>query len=166
MAQEALLGAAGRVSLLPLDTFRKILVPVDMSTDSHYALEVALELQSRFGSEVEIVTLTEFGENEEFNRGLGAERTDDDLEDSARERLRRFVENVAPDAIDRVVCRAIEEVDLPNGIDHLATDWGATLVVLTSHDRPGVFRTLSEKIMKTLDVPVLLLKSHSGAPPR
>lgn len=147
----------------PAALFRRILVPVDFSTESRQALAIALELQRKFDSEVQVITLTEFGENEEFVRGLGVERTDDDLEESAGERLRHFVEHIAGDAIGRVTCRALEEVDLPYGVNRCANEWGATIVLLTSHRTPGLFRTQCERIANALSVPVIVLKAHGAA---
>ena len=145
-------------SSVALDAFRKILVPVDMSDDAPNALHTALALQRAFGSEVHVVTFTEFGENEEFNRGLGALQTEADLESSTTGRLRRFVENVAPGSLERVTCRAIEDNDIPGGIDRAVLDLGATLVVLTTHRPASLFRTRVERIIQALDLPVLLLK--------
>jgi nucleotide-binding universal stress UspA family protein len=148
-----------------LDPFRKILVPIQPSRDdARHAFLTARELQRRFGSEVRVVTFTEFGQNEEFNRGLGADEDIVDLEESAHARLRRFVEHVAPDAIDEVSYEAFEDNDAARAIDRAATKWGATLVVLTTHDHPGVFRARYERIMQALDVPVLLLRPPPEAP--
>jgi nucleotide-binding universal stress UspA family protein len=144
------------------DPFRRILVPVDMSHESRAALSAALELQRAYGSEVRVVTLTDYGDNDEYNRGLGVDVSPAHFADAATERLRRFVENSVPGALDRVTLTALEEIDVPGGIDRVATEWGATLVVLTTHHaHPGLFRTQAEKTINALDVPVLFLKPHA-----
>src|SRR5438876_6703832 len=95
---------------LALDPFRKILVPIQPSTeDARYAFLAALEIARRFGSDLRVVTFTEFGGNEDFSRGLGADQDLVDLEMSAHARLRRFVEHVAPDAVDEVSYGAFED---------------------------------------------------------
>jgi nucleotide-binding universal stress UspA family protein len=78
--------------------------------------------------------------------------------------LRRFVEHVAPEAVTRVSYEALEDNDVPRGIDHLAAKWGATIVVLTTHAHPGIFRARYERIIQALDVPVLLLRPPPPAP--
>jgi nucleotide-binding universal stress UspA family protein len=144
---------------LALEAFRRILVPVEPARDdARYALGAALELKRRFGSELLLVTFTEFGENEEWSRGLGAEQNLVDLENDTATRLRRFVENVAPEAVGNVSIRALEDNEVPRGIERCVSEWGATLVVLTTHGHPGVFRARYERIIQNLDVPVLLLR--------
>jgi nucleotide-binding universal stress UspA family protein len=149
----------------PVGTFRKLLVPIEPSRDdARYALLHALELRRRFGSEVRLVTFTEFGENEEWSRGVGADEDIVDLEESASARLRSFVEHVAPDVVNDVSYEAFEDNDAPRAIDHAATKWGATLVVLTTHAQPGIFRARYERILQALDVPVLLLRPPPEPP--
>ena len=148
-----------------LEAFRRILVPVEPSSDdARYALRAALELKRRFGSELLLVTFAEFGGNAEWSRGVGADESVADLEDENRTRLRRFVENVAPEAVGEVSFRAIEDNEVPRGIERCAADWGATLVVLTTHAHPGIFRARYERIIQNLDLPVLLLRRPPPTP--
>jgi len=156
---------AGAQAVEPVGMFRKILVPIEPSRgDARFAFLAALELRRRFGSELRLVTFTEFGENEAWSRGLGADEDVVDLENSAYERLRRFVGHIAPDAVNDVSYDAFEDNDAPRAIDNAATRWGATLVVLTTHAQPGIFRARYERIIQALDVPVLLLRSPPEAP--
>jgi nucleotide-binding universal stress UspA family protein len=158
--------AASSTSTEPvLDPFRKILVPIVPSQDdARYAFLAALELQRRFGSELRLVTFTEFGENEEWSRGVGADEDVVDLEHSAQDRLRRFVEHVAPEAVETVTYDAFEDNDVPRAVDRAVTKWGATMVVLTTHSQPGIFRARHERIMQAVDVPVLLLRTPPPEP--
>jgi nucleotide-binding universal stress UspA family protein len=157
--------AQGHAAEPAMSAFRKILVPIEPSRDdARHAFLAALELKRRFGSELRLMTFTEFGENEEWSRGVGADEDVVDLEVSAHDRLRRFVEHVAPDAVDTVSYEAFEDNDAPRAIDNAATKWGATLVVLTTHAQPGIFRARHERIMQALDVPVLLLRPPAPEP--
>jgi nucleotide-binding universal stress UspA family protein len=147
------------------ETFRRILVPIVPSRDdARYALLAALELQRRFGSQVRVVTFTEFGENEQWGRGVGVDEDLADLEISAHDRLRRFVENVAPHAVDAVSYAVFQDNDIPRAIDRAASDWVATLVVMTTHAPRGVLRARYERIIRAVDVPVLLLRPPPSPP--
>lgn len=138
------------------ELFARVFVPVDLTPSSHLALRAALELKRAFGSEVCIFQLAEEGGADEFLGGLGDPVTPGDLVSNVRGRLRRFLENVAPELADTVEVRARAEVKPMDGIRDEARDWGATLVVAATTFK-GLFRSPAEKLVHGFEIPVLLI---------
>lgn len=142
----------------PLAAFRRLFVPVDLSPPSHRAVELALALQRSMGSTVCVFTVAEYGENDNFLRGLGDLETPGDLVRFAEERLRRFVDNIEPGASDRVATRASVEGDVVRAVTEEARLWRATLVIVArASTRPTIFRSDEERLLRLLEVPVLIL---------
>ncbi len=140
------------------EVFRRVLVPVDFTDDSHAAVYMALELKRRFGSDVCVFNLTTLGANEDFRRGLGAVYGTGDLEAEGKEHLRTLLETLQPGASADVVTQVCVGEDVARWIHDVAVAWNATLVVLATHARHAVFRSLTEKIMRALNVPVFVLR--------
>jgi nucleotide-binding universal stress UspA family protein len=140
------------------NAFDRILVPVDFSLESQTAIEMALELRSRFGSEVCLFNLTTVGTNDDFRRGLGANCSTADLERDGKERLRMLVEKVSPGASEGVGLQVYVGDDVARWVHDVASAWPATLVVLSSHPSHTVFRSLAEKIVRALKIPMLILQ--------
>jgi nucleotide-binding universal stress UspA family protein len=138
------------------ELFARVFVPVDFSPSSHLAVGTALELKRAFGSDVCIFQLVEEGGADEFLGGLGDPRRPCDLVSSARERLHRFMGNIAPDFADAVEVRASTDVKPVEDIRDQARSWGATLVVAATTFR-GLFRSPAEKLVHGFDIPVLLI---------
>lgn len=138
------------------EIFARVFVPVDFTTSSHQAVGAALELKRAFGSEVCIFQLAEEGGADEFLGGLGDPASPGDLVRSARERLQRFIENVAPTFADSVEVRASTYVKPMEDIRDEARRWGATLVIAATTFE-GLFRSPAEKLVHGFDIPVLLI---------
>src|SRR4051812_26043595 len=82
--------------------YRRVLVPVDFSPKCHRALAVALDWQRRYGSEVYVLHLAGFDQDDEFLAGLGSMPHSDYIIHDAEERLKRFAEIVEAGASARV----------------------------------------------------------------
>lgn len=144
--------------------FTRILVPIDFSEGSRRALATALELKKRFGSTVHLFRLTESGENDQFLAGTGAAPvTPQEIVLGAEGRLRRFVDNLFPGRSGEVEVDARIGVDVLHGIARSATQIGATLVLLAEEPRLTVFRTEIEKIVRELDMAVMILRTPPSA---
>ncbi|MDF2695227.1 MAG: hypothetical protein K0S65_3610 [Labilithrix sp.] len=154
------------------EIFSRVFVPVDLTMSSHQSVGAALELKRVFGSEVCIFQLAEEGGADEFLGGLGDPLSPGDLVDGTRRRLRRFIENVAPEFTDSIEVRAYAGVKPLEDIRDEARRWGATLVVAATVFE-GVFRSPAEKLVHKFDIPVLLIPAGweeqslrvSGPPP-
>jgi nucleotide-binding universal stress UspA family protein len=138
--------------------FERVLVPVDFSVDSQAGIDVALELKRRFGSEVCLFNLTTLGTNDDFRRAVDSTGEPPDLERDGKERLRILVDALAPGASKDVTLQVFVGEDVARWVHDVATSWPATLVVLSSHPSHTVFRSLTEKIMRALKIPLLILK--------
>lgn len=138
--------------------FDRVLVPVDFSLESQVAIDMALELKRRFGSEVCLFNLTTLGTNDDFRRGLGDGYTTTDLEREGKERLRILIDTLSPGASGDVGVQVYVGEDVARWVHDVAISWPATLVVLAAHPSHTVFRSLTEKIMRALKIPLLILK--------
>jgi nucleotide-binding universal stress UspA family protein len=139
-------------------TFRRILVPVSLRMPSHRAIQVAGELRRRFGGLVCVFHVVSSDENDHFLSGLGSATTRSDLRAEGSDELRQFVHDAAPAEADAVECEATVDRDYVAAIRAKAREWEATLVVLSPESHPSLLRAHSEKLMKSLDVPVLVLE--------
>jgi nucleotide-binding universal stress UspA family protein len=138
--------------------FERVLVPVDFSIESQAGIETALELKRRFGSQVCLFNLTTLGTNDDFRRGPKVPSAHHDLEREGKERLRILVEALVPGASSEVSVQVYVGEDVARWVHDVAIAWSATLVVLSSHPSHTVFRSLTEKIMRALKIPLLILK--------
>jgi nucleotide-binding universal stress UspA family protein len=138
------------------ELFARVFVPVDFSPSSHVALGTALELKRAFDSQVCVFQLVEESGGDEFLGGLGDPSSPGDLVRGGRERLRRFLENVAPAFADTVEVRACTDVKPMDDLRDEARSWGATLVVAATTFH-GFFRSPAEKLVRGFDIPVLLI---------
>lgn len=140
------------------ETFHRILVPVDLRVPSQRALRVAVELRHRFGAQVCVFHVVHSDENDHFLAGIGSPITRSDLLEGGRADVRQFVRDVAPGELDAIECEAQLDRDIVAAIRDKAREWDATLVVLSPEHHPSLRRTHSEKLTKSLDVPVLMLE--------
>jgi nucleotide-binding universal stress UspA family protein len=138
------------------DLFARIFVPVDLTQSSHQAVGVALALKRAFGSSVCIFQLAEEGGADEFLGGLGDPRRPAELTGSTKERLHRFIENIAPEFANSVEVRAYADVTPIRDIQDEARRWHATLLVAATVFK-GLFRSPAEKLVHGFDIPVLLI---------
>lgn len=138
------------------ELFSRVFVPVDFTLSSQGAVGTALALKQAFGSEVCIFQLAEGGGADEFLGGLGDPQTPADLVLKTKDRLRRFIQNIAPDFADSVEVRAYADVKPIEDIRNEAHRWGATLV-LAATTFEGVFRSPAEKLVHNFNIPVLLI---------
>jgi nucleotide-binding universal stress UspA family protein len=138
------------------EVFARVFVPVDFTISSHEAVGVALRLKRAFDSRVCIFQLVESGGADEFLAGLGAPATPSDLVSNATERLRSFIDHIAPGFADSVEVRAYAYVKPIEDIRNEARRWGATLVVAAT-TFAGIFRSPAEKLVHNFDIPVLLI---------
>lgn len=140
------------------ELFSRLFVPVDFTMSSHRALGAAIELKRVFGSTVCLFNLAEDTGGDDFLGGLGDPRAPTDLVLDAEERLRRFLENVAPDVgTDDIEVRACADARPLDDLRRQAQRWRATLVIASADFQGGLFRSPAEKLVHNFFIPVLLL---------
>ncbi|HEY8073571.1 MAG TPA: universal stress protein [Labilithrix sp.] len=137
--------------------FDRIFVPVDYSIDSHRAVGAALELHRSLGSSVCLFHATESEGTSEFLGGLGSPVVMGDWPALAKQRLGRFLENVAPDCIDRIDLRARMGAETVRLVHEEAHAWGATLIIVSAEVRARLFRSKAERLIHDYDVPMLVI---------
>ncbi|MGD8863382.1 MAG: universal stress protein [Myxococcales bacterium] len=142
--------------------FGRILVPVSFNQDSHQAIHVALELSSMSGAKVCVFHASHGSEGDGFLAGIGSPPSSGDLVTQAREALERLVGNIEPERKQGVEYDATLESDFVDAIRDKAQEWGATLVVLSHERYKSILRTPSEKLVKELPVPALILQPGAG----
>ncbi len=138
------------------EIFRRLLVPVDYTMDSHRALGVALDLARTYGSAVGLFHSEESTGADEWLGGIGSPSVGGDWVAEARGRLHRFVENVAPWALDRLDLLA-SVGDPVHELRRAARSWDASLVVASASVYAGFLRSPAERLVHGFDLPTLIL---------
>jgi nucleotide-binding universal stress UspA family protein len=137
--------------------FERIFVPVDYSIDSHRAVGAALELQRTLGSSVCLFHAAESEGTTEWLGGLGSSVVFGDWVASAEQRLRRFVENVAPESEGQIDLRARMGGETIRLVHEEAHRWGATLIIASANVRTRYFRSTGERLIHDYDLPMLVI---------
>jgi nucleotide-binding universal stress UspA family protein len=137
--------------------FDRVFVPVDYSIGSRRAVGAALALSRSFGSSVCLFHAAESSGSDEWLAGIGSPAVGGDWVEIATDRLRRFVENVAPDALSRVEIRASVGGETVRLVHKEARDWGATLLVVSADVRSALFRSTGERLVHEFELPTLIL---------
>lgn len=141
---------------------KKILVPIDFSEHSEYALEVAAQLAKKY--DAEIVALHMMGLSE-------AVLTKDDSQEVFEAMYymklaeKRFSEFLNKDYLkDIAVQTTVQNYKVFTEIDALAEEHDADLIVMGSHGSSGLREVFvgsnTEKVVRTTKIPVLVIKNQ------
>jgi nucleotide-binding universal stress UspA family protein len=134
----------------------RILVAVDFSECSQRALGLALELQRFHGSRVCLFHSGESDVSDDWLGGIGNPSVRGEPRWESKARLRRFVENVTPDARDRLEIRAA--VGSPvRTIPEEVRAWRATLVIVAASVHRAFLASPAEQLVHRMGVPTLIL---------
>lgn len=151
--------------------FTGILVPVDGSKLGERALAVAVPLAEQHGAKLVLLHVHE--PVLPLAMGGGAPVQDRALEMTWREDSRKYLERLAK-RVRKQTSAAVESVfrdgDIVQTIAQEVATQGAGLVVMSTHGRGGLQRfflgSVSDGLMRHLEVPLLLLRAARGAKPR
>jgi nucleotide-binding universal stress UspA family protein len=141
---------------LGAQTLDRIFVPIDYSMSSHRALGIALELMRTHGSAVCIFHAARSDSSDDWLGGIGSPAVGGDWVADAQDRLRRFLDHVAPEAAARVEVMA----KVGSTIDTLrraAREWRASLLVAPVDVHAELLRSPAERLVHETDVPILVL---------
>jgi nucleotide-binding universal stress UspA family protein len=160
-------GTRSEGSLMP----RSILVPVDGSSLSEAALNVAIPLARRHGAELE--TITVFEPPLAPGQTSGAPVPERRLEGEERAATAAYVENIGHRlesmATGLTTRSTFREGVIAEQIIALVKEREHDLVVITTHGRSGVSRlwlgSVADRLLRTCPVPVLLLTDLSSTRP-
>lgn len=141
---------------------KRIIVPVDFSEHSEYALETAANLATKYGSELIVIHMLElsnaiitaageaFNEEAMFYLKLAEQKFDAFLNKS-------FLENVK-------VTPIVKHFKVFSELNDVAKELDADLIVMGSHGASGVKEVLvgsnTEKVVRHADIPVLVIKHN------
>ncbi|QYA25239.1 universal stress protein [Gramella sp. MT6] len=141
---------------------KTILVPVDFSEHSEYALEVAASIAKKQDAEIIVVHmmglnesyLTRDEQQEVFNAIYFMKLT--------KQRFDKFLKKDYLKGID--VTQAVKTHKLFNEINEVAGEYEADLIVMGSHGAAGVKEVFigsnTEKVVRTSNIPVLVIKER------
>lgn len=139
------------------DVFRRLIVPIDYTMDSHRALGVALDLQRTHGSAVSLFHAEQSSGSDEWLGGIGSPSVGGDWIAEAKERLGRFIDNVAPRAAGHVELLASIGGDPVHELRRVAQAWNATMVVASAEVFAGLLRSPAERLIHGFGVPTLII---------
>lgn len=139
-----------------------ILVPVDFSDHSEYALEVAAGIAKK--QNAEIVVLHMLALHESYLTGDEKNQTFNEIYFTklTKERFEKFL---AKDYLKGIsVTEAVKYTKVFSQIDDVASEYRADLIVMGSHGTSGLKEIFvgsnTEKVVRTSKVPVLVIKER------
>ena len=143
---------------------KKILVPVDFSEHSEYALDVAAQLAKKYSAS--IVALHMMGMSEAV---LTRDDSNEVMEAMfymklAEKRFAEFLDRPYLEGLD--VETTVQNYKVFKEMDRVAEEVGADLIVMGSHGASGMKEVFvgsnTEKVVRTATVPVLVIKNKAG----
>lgn len=143
---------------------KKILVPVDFSEHSEYALDVAAQLAKKYNAS--IVALHMMGMSEAV---LTRDDSNEVMEAMfymklAEKRFAEFLDRPYLEGLD--VETTVQNFKVFKEMDRVAEEVGADLIVMGSHGASGMKEVFvgsnTEKVVRTATVPVLVIKNKAG----
>ncbi len=143
---------------------KKILVPIDFSDHSEYALEIAAQLAKKHGAE--IVALHMMGLSQ-------AVITKDDSNEVMEAMFyMKLAEKRFTDFLDRdelkglTVHTTVQNYKEFQEINGVAKEFGCDLIVMGSHGSSGIHEMFvgsnTEKVVRHSDIPVMVIKHHDS----
>jgi len=141
---------------------KKIIVPIDFSEYSEYALETAANLAIKFGSELIVIHMLELS-----NAIISA--ASDSLNEEAvfylklaEQKFDAFLDKPYLEGVK--VTPIVKHFKVFSEVNAVATELSADLIVMGSHGTSGVKEVLvgsnTEKVVRHADIPVLVIKHN------
>lgn len=139
---------------------KKIIVPVDFSVHSEYALEVAAQLARRYEAEVVVVHMMGLSQSV-----INKDDSHEVFEAMYHIKLARkqFEEFLNKDYLKGInVHSTVQNYKIFEEVDNVAKEFEADLIVMGSHGTTGIREVFvgsnTEKVVRTANVPVLVVK--------
>jgi nucleotide-binding universal stress UspA family protein len=137
--------------------FKSILAPVDLSSCSRVALELACKLAAPIGATVDVIFVHQPGG---VSAAPGPETSAADQMAAARAELQRFLGSIP--AAKAVHSQRVESGDARERIVAIAESNGYDAIVLGTHGRTGRVRSLAgsvaESVVRTASCPVITVR--------
>ncbi len=145
--------------------FRRILVPVDVAMESHFEIDVALDLARELDAELEFLHVwrdpEEFGVRMwEYLPGVSKEEFYASADESITRSLSALIApHVEP--TDRYAV-SVRRGNTSEQIRHVTAEQSCDLIVLSAHRRSKIgtalFGSVSDRVVRTSKVPVLIVR--------
>ena len=149
--------------VLTLDVMKKILVPVDFSKHSEYALEVAAKIAKQHEAGIILLHMIGISDSVLANSEIAEEAEAKYYLKLAKEKIKEFTEkeylkDISVEAI-------IQNYKDFTEVNNVAQEQNCDLVVMGSHGTSGLSELFvgsnTEKVVRTSDLPVIVIKkSH------
>ena len=151
---------------------KKILVPTDFSDHAEYALKVAAQIARKHNSEIFLLHMLEFPAHVNSDgigesRAVGASADVPEVMFFMEKTRERFEETLNAPYLDGInVVEAIQFERAFEGIITHSKKHNIDLIVMGSHGASGFHEMFigsnTEKVVRTSDVPVLVIKKEEG----
>lgn len=141
---------------------KKIIVPIDFSEQSEYAIQVAASLAKKHGAEILALHMLELNQAMvSSSEGFHPEQTVF-LIKLAEKRFREFLDKPYLKGIE--VTPIIKHYKVFSEVNEVALEHGAELIVMGSHGTDGLKEIFvgsnAERVVRNADIPVLVIKNE------
>jgi universal stress protein A len=145
-----------------MGTYKKILVCLDLTTDSEQVVERGLALARQSGAELTLLHVVEYVPVEPMGEALlPAVQIEGELVERARTRMAEIATKFGLGAADRLV----ETGNIKGEVVRLAQERGVDLIVLGSRERHGVsilFNFTEDTVLHAAPCDVLAVRLHKA----
>lgn len=143
-----------------MTVMKKILVPVDFSEFSEYALEVASQIAVQHGAGIIILHMMGLSESVMAKSEMEERQEAEYYLKLAKERIRNFTDK---DYLNEVPVEAIiQNYKIFSEVSQVAEEQNCDLIVMGSHGTSGMSEFFvgsnAEKVVRTSEIPVLVIK--------
>ena len=143
------------------DAMKKILVPVDFSDFSKYALEVAAKLAKQHGAGIVLLHMIGMSDSVLANSELAEEAEAKYFLKLAKDKIKELTEQRHLKGIP--VNAVIQNYKDFEEVNHVAQEQNCDLIVMGSHGASGIRELFvgsnTEKVVRSSDLPVMVIKS-------
>jgi len=139
---------------------KKILVPVDFSKHSEYALEVASKIAKQHGAEIVLLHMIGISDSVLANSEIAEEAEAKYYLNLAKEKIKQYTEK---ECLKKIPLEAIiQNYKDFEEVNKVAREKNCDLVVMGSHGTSGLSELFvgsnTEKVVRTSDIPVIVIK--------
>jgi len=141
---------------------KKIIVPIDFSEHSEYALEASAMLAKKFGAEILALHMLEISEAILTSASYEQQTKSIFLLELAKKRFNEFLNKDYLKGIK--ITPLVKHFKVFSEVSEVAKEQNADLIVMGSHGTSGLKEVFigsnTEKVVRYSDIPVLIIKHH------
>jgi nucleotide-binding universal stress UspA family protein len=141
---------------------KRIIVPIDFSEHSEYALEAAANLAEKYGSELFVLHMLELSNAILTSNGNSINEEAVFYLKLAEQKFEAFLDKPYLEGIK--VTPIVKHFKVFSEVNDVANEYDANLIVMGSHGVSGVKEVLvgsnTEKVVRHSDIPVLVIKHN------